>query len=204
MSSVHLLSVKNFTQRISWIRKVRKCRRKESSQTGQNNNLVIKHSQRPLVPPQGLYIIFWAISCELPHQVEEGNHRMTRLYPWNKLPQLWELASKKWEQTDPGTEDKVYLKQLRWCWLGNYMTNFKMILGIDCCFCTPFLLPLIHPWNPPLKALTHWLSVGKSAFGFESHQPSPWFALLQNKADVPFHQPCLSGIGFLFFFFFNL
>ena len=25
--------------------------------------------------------------------------------PPRKLPQLWELTSKKWKQTDPGTED---------------------------------------------------------------------------------------------------
>ena len=30
---------------------------------------------------------------------------MTRLYPGHELPQFQELASKKWEQMDPGTED---------------------------------------------------------------------------------------------------
>ena len=27
---------------------------------------------------------------------------MTRLYPWHKLPQFWELVSRKWKQTNPG------------------------------------------------------------------------------------------------------
>ena len=30
---------------------------------------------------------------------------MTRLYPGHGLPQFQELATKKWEQMDPGTED---------------------------------------------------------------------------------------------------
>ena len=32
---------------------------------------------------------------------------MTRLQPWPKMPQFRELASKKWNQTDPRTEDSV-------------------------------------------------------------------------------------------------
>lgn len=49
--SACLLSVGNFSQRISLIREVRK----ESSQARQNNNsLVIKQSEGSLVPPQGL------------------------------------------------------------------------------------------------------------------------------------------------------
>ena len=35
----------------------------------------------------------------------EVNYTKTRLYPQRKLPQFWELASKKWEPMDPGTED---------------------------------------------------------------------------------------------------
>ena len=30
-----------------------------------DNRLVIKQIQGPLIPPQGLYIIFWALSFEL-------------------------------------------------------------------------------------------------------------------------------------------
>ena len=35
----------------------------------------------------------------------EVNYKMTRLYPGHELPQFQELAAKKWEQMDPGTED---------------------------------------------------------------------------------------------------
>ena len=35
----------------------------------------------------------------------EVNYMMTRLYPGHELPQFQELATKKWEQMDPGTED---------------------------------------------------------------------------------------------------
>ena len=47
---------KNFSQRISLIREVRTCRNKgENTQRRPNNNsLVIKHSQGPLVPSRGL------------------------------------------------------------------------------------------------------------------------------------------------------
>ena len=52
---------------------------KEKKSVKQNNSLAIKQSQGPLVPLQGLQIIFWAISFELfcryrnLHQVEEVN-----------------------------------------------------------------------------------------------------------------------------------
>ena len=77
---------KNFSQRISLIRKVRKSQAKKNTQTGTNNNsLVSKQRQGHLVPAQGLQIIFGAMCCELsyrywnPHQVEEVSLMMTRL-----------------------------------------------------------------------------------------------------------------------------
>ena len=36
---------------------------------------------------------------------------MTGLYPGHELWQFQELATKKWERMDPGTEDQLYLKQ---------------------------------------------------------------------------------------------
>ena len=66
--------------KINLIRGVRKCRKKgKQSSKPNNNSLVIKQSQGRLVPPQGLYMISWAISFELfcrywnPHQKEEVN-----------------------------------------------------------------------------------------------------------------------------------
>ena len=53
--SACLLSVETFSQRISLIREVRNAETKENSQRRLNsNNVVIKHSQEPLVLSQGL------------------------------------------------------------------------------------------------------------------------------------------------------
>ena len=50
-----LFSVENFSQRISLIREIRNAETKENSQKRlNNNNVVIKHSQGPLVLSQGL------------------------------------------------------------------------------------------------------------------------------------------------------
>ena len=56
MSSACLLSMENFSQRISLIREMRNsAREKENSQKKPNNNhVVIKHSQGPLLFTQGL------------------------------------------------------------------------------------------------------------------------------------------------------
>ena len=55
VSSACLLSVENFRQRISLFRGVRDAETKENSQKRiNNNNVVIKHSQGPLVLSQGL------------------------------------------------------------------------------------------------------------------------------------------------------
>ena len=73
------------SQRISLIREARKSETKENSPTRLSNCLVIKSSQGPIVPSQGLWIILGAMSCELsfrywnPHPVEEVNYMMTRL-----------------------------------------------------------------------------------------------------------------------------
>ena len=55
MSSAGLLSVENFSQRISLIREMRACRNKgKQSKETDNNNIVIKRSQEPLGPSQEL------------------------------------------------------------------------------------------------------------------------------------------------------
>ena len=41
----------------------------------------------------------------------EVKYMMTRQYPWQKLPQFWELASSEWDQTFHGTEDLAHLRQ---------------------------------------------------------------------------------------------
>ena len=83
---------------------------KENSQRRlNNNNVVIKHSQGPLVLSQGLGIIFWVypVSCLTDTKAPGGevNYMLTRLFPGLELPQFWELTAKKWEQAHPAPED---------------------------------------------------------------------------------------------------
>ena len=55
MSSASLLPAENFSQKISLIREVRNAETKENNQRNlNNNNVVLKHSQGPLVLSQGL------------------------------------------------------------------------------------------------------------------------------------------------------
>ena len=59
MSSAFLLPVESFNQRVSLIREVRNVETKENSLSRvNNNNVIIKHNQGPLVLSQGLLIIF--------------------------------------------------------------------------------------------------------------------------------------------------
>ena len=48
----------------------------------------------------------YPVSCLIASKTSGGevNCMMTRLHPGRELPQFRELATKKWEQTDPGTE----------------------------------------------------------------------------------------------------
>ena len=91
-----------------------------------------------------------------PHQVEKINCMMTRLWPRYKLPWFQEMASKKWKQTDPGTEDKL-LKTIKVTLVRPLMTSFKMTVTDDCAVsaCSP-PLSAYTPWNTPRKALAHW------------------------------------------------
>ena len=55
ISSACLLPVENFSQKISLIREVRNAEAKEKNQRNLNsNNVVLKHSQGPLVLSEGL------------------------------------------------------------------------------------------------------------------------------------------------------
>ena len=79
--SVCLLSVEHFSQRINLIREMRNAETKENSQRRpNNNNVVIKHSKGYLAPSQRLYIIVWAISCELSYRY--WNTRWKKLSIW--------------------------------------------------------------------------------------------------------------------------
>ena len=58
-------------------------------------------------------------------------------YPWHKLPQFQERASKKWEQTDPGTKDWLYLIEMTL--VRPAMTDLKKTVRADCAVsaCSP-------------------------------------------------------------------
>ena len=59
MSSACLLSVENFSQKVSLIREVRNVETKGNSLKRLNDkNVLIKHSQGPLLLSHGPYIIF--------------------------------------------------------------------------------------------------------------------------------------------------
>ena len=118
---------------------------------------------------------------------------MTRLYPWHKLPQFWELAQRM-ETGWPWNWRSSVLKTIKMTLIRPPMTNFKMTVRVNCTFsaCSPL------PW--PIKAPAHWLSVAgcvcvcvELAFGHMSaHPPLPlWVASIQNKVNFPFHQPGL-------------
>ena len=119
--------------------------------------------------------------------------------PWTEEPDglqpHWVAASKQWEQIDSGAENELYLKQPGWRWSDHRRTNLKMVVGADCVVsaCNPLCL-LVHPWNSPLKAFAHWLSVGRSQ-PLTQVCPPHQLEVSGNKANFPFQQSCLF-IGF--------
>ena len=68
------------------------------------------------------------------------------------------------------------------------ITNFKMTVRADCA------VSACSPLPPSINVLAHWLSVGGSQ-PLDRGPPSPSVASIHNKANFPFHQPCLF-IGF--------
>ena len=70
------------------------------------------------------------------------------------LTQLKELISRKWEQTNPGTEDSLCLKQSIWHWSDHCMTNCKMIIRASCGVLHIALSLHQHTTEIPLKVLT--------------------------------------------------
>ena len=155
LSGEKLLSENKFNQR----NKENAEEAKESSQIGPNNkSLVIKQSWGTLVPSQGLWILIWTLSCELScryrnsHQMEEADYMTTRLSPQPKMPQFWELASKKREQTDRGAEGAAGwttaqpTSRWRQTWL--------------CCSARSSLASTTHLWNSPVKVLALWSIAG--------------------------------------------
>ena len=100
---------------------------------------------------------------------------MARLYPWHKLPQFWELASRKQEQTDPGTKDEAFL--IKMTLIRRLMTNFKRTVRANCAVSVGSLLPL------SIRALAPWLSgLGEREVGLWTEVcplPSCWLEIKQ-------------------------
>ena len=82
----------------------------------------------------------------------------------------------------------TYLKQSRWCWSDQCMTNFKMTVWADCAdfACSHLSLPI------KLLPTACWEGQ-KLTFGQAStpRTPSLQVAGLLNKANFPFHHPSL-------------
>ena len=133
------------------------------------------------------------MSCELsyrywnPDQMGEVNHMMTRLHPWHKLPQFWELASRKWEQAAWNWRLTVP-KAFKMTLIRPPTTNFKMTVRADCA------VSAWSPLPPPIKALAPCLSAGEESWPLDrcppspSHLPIPPVASIQNKANFLFYQ----------------
>ena len=114
------------------------------------------------------------MSCELsyrywnPDQMGEVNHMKARLHPWHKLPQFWELASRKWKQTAWNwrlTVPKAFKVTL----IRPPTTSFKMTVRAD---------GAVSAWSPPPSTyesscplLISW--GGELAFGQMSTLPLP-------------------------------
>ena len=108
-SSACLRSVENLSQS-SLIREMRNTEAKGNSQRRPKNNNVVSGQSRTAgsfsrTTDNTLSHVLRDVLQILRPQAEEVNCTMARLYPRQKLPRFRELASKKWEQMDPGTED---------------------------------------------------------------------------------------------------
>ena len=77
--------------------------------------------------------------------------------------------------------------QSRWQWSNHHMTNVKMTGRAYCTVSVWSHLPLY------IKSLAHWLSVlgSRPWMGRGWNPPLDVVAGIQNKANFPFHQPCL-------------
>ena len=104
-----------------------------------------------------------------------GSHRVG--HDWSDLAaaavteattESLELASRRWEQTAPGTEGVTVLKMIKMTWIRSpsWKINFKMTVRAACA------VPARSPLPLPIKALAPWLSLGGVGLWTGVH-PSP-------------------------------
>ena len=134
-----------------------------------------------------------------PSQVEQINYMMTRLYPWHKLlypAQFQELASRKWEPTNPGTEDWL-LKTINTMLIkpphDEFQDDWQSWLFCSSCSSLHLPTPLKFPFKSPCPLVNSWeLVLGdestfspscqapdKASFLFNQHLPLKKLAFKQ-------------------------
>lgn len=104
------------------------------------------------------------------------------------LPQFPQVASKKREQTDPGTEDKLCLTQSRGC-CSDHPTNCEVTAERTALF--PHAAPALRRKTSCPLILSGGRAFGQESAFFLGPHPAPPVAGLQNIANFPLHQPCL-------------
>ena len=153
-------------------------KQREASQTGEN--LVSEQSQGPLVPPQGLSIILWATFYEWSywywnaHQMEKLNtgwadcsHDIS-CHNSENLPQ-------EMETNGPWDWRLTVLKIIKMMLVRPLITNFKLTVRTDCCFCMkPPLSAYIKPPGCQWRGAGLWTGV----------HPSPVAVLSANLASL--------------------
>ena len=186
----------NFSQRISLIREVRNTETKENSLRRPNNdNVVIKHSQGPSVPSQGLQLIFWAISWELSYR--DWNTKWRKLHDDQTAPRTWAATVPRTGHKETGTNwpwnwRLTVSKTTKMTLLRALMTNLRMTVRADCAVSACSTPPTsLYKSSCPTGCqcgvgVSLWTGV---------HHPPPTVAGIWNKANFPFHQPGLF-IGF--------
>ena len=163
--------------------------RRKISQTRQNNNsLVTKHSQGPLVPPQGLEIIFWAVSWEL-------SWRHWNPYQEEKLTTWWPDCShdischnsENWPQRNgnwPWNWRLTVPKTIKMTLTRPPMTKFKMPVGAACAGST--YSPSLRLCTPETSLSRFLPLMGCWELAVDTSPPSPQVTGLLNKATFPF------------------
>lgn len=97
-----------------------------------------------------------------PQQVEDVNWVMTRWELGHQLPPFCELASRTWEQTDPGAEEELRWRQSRWtAGLTTHDPCHKDCQSwLRCSARSPLPLPIHSPQTPLWKLLPPISRVG--------------------------------------------
>ena len=173
--------VKEYVEPESWESRTAK----ENRQRRWNNNHVVrKHREGPVFPPQGEWILFWVISCEL-------SCRRWKPLRVDKINTCWRDCTRDgscpvsggWFQGDGKTGNcwLTVLKTVTVMLVRPLTTDLKMAFGADFCFCKE-PPPSVYKSSCPTVcqlwggAVSPWTEV---------HPPTP-VVCLWTKADFSF------------------